>query len=96
MNAAITTTPTWGSRGMIWAGVTALLRDRFNASEILVSLMLVYVAEQVLSYLVYGPWKDPAGYNFPKTVTFVEELLNEHADLSALGRLAQCANCRGQ
>jgi general nucleoside transport system permease protein len=58
--------------GMLWAGVTALLRDRFNASEILVSLMLVYVAEQVLSYLVYGPWKDPAGYNFPQTITFVD------------------------
>ena len=38
--------------GMLWAGLTALLRDRFNASEILVSLMLVYVAEMVLSYLV--------------------------------------------
>jgi ABC-type uncharacterized transport system permease subunit len=30
--------------GMAWAGITALLRDRFNANEILVSLMLVYVA----------------------------------------------------
>ena len=56
--------------GMVWAGITALLRDRFNASEILVSLMLVYVADMVLSYLVYGPWKDPAGYNFPQTKTF--------------------------
>ena len=56
--------------GMAWAGITALLRDRFNASEILVSLMLVYVADMVLSYLVYGPWKDPAGYNFPQTKTF--------------------------
>jgi len=56
--------------GMLWAGITALLRDRFNASEILVSLMLVYVADMVLSYLVYGPWKDPAGYNFPQTKTF--------------------------
>ena len=56
--------------GMLWAGVTALLRDRFNANEILVSLMLVYVADMVLSYLVYGPWKDPAGYNFPQTKTF--------------------------
>lgn len=56
--------------GMLWAGVTALLRDRFNANEILVSLMLVYVAVQVLNYLVYGPWKDPAGYNFPQTKTF--------------------------
>ena len=56
--------------GMLWAGITALLRDRFNANEILVSLMLVYVAVQVLNYLVYGPWKDPMGYNFPQTKTF--------------------------
>jgi simple sugar transport system permease protein len=56
--------------GMLWAAITALLRDRFNASEILVSLMLVYVADMVLSFLVYGPWKDPGGYNFPQTRTF--------------------------
>lgn len=56
--------------GMCWAGIVALLRDRFNASEILVSLMLVYVATLVLSYLVFGPWKDPMGYNFPQTRMF--------------------------
>jgi len=56
--------------GMAWGGITALLRDRFNANEILVSLMLVYVADMVLSYLVFGPWKDPNGYNFPQTKTF--------------------------
>ncbi|OHC80049.1 MAG: sugar ABC transporter permease [Rhodoferax sp. RIFCSPLOWO2_12_FULL_60_11] len=56
--------------GMFWAGITAWLRDRFNANEILVSLMLVYVAVQVLSYLVSGPWKDPQGYNFPQSKTF--------------------------
>jgi general nucleoside transport system permease protein len=56
--------------GMAWAGVTALLRDKFNASEILVSLMLVYVAIQLLNFMVYGPWKDPLGYNFPQTKTF--------------------------
>ena len=56
--------------GMVWAGIVALLRDRFNANEILVSLMLVYVATLVLGYLVYGPWKDPMGYNFPQTKTF--------------------------
>ncbi len=56
--------------GMAWAAIIALLRDRFNANEILVSLMLVYVAEQLLNYLVYGPWKDPPGYNFPQTITF--------------------------
>ena len=58
--------------GMAWAAIVALLRDRFNASEILVSLMLVYVAEMLLSYLVYGPWKDPQGYNFPQTITFLD------------------------
>ena len=56
--------------GMLWAAITAFLRDRFNANEILVSLMLVYVAEQLLVYLVFGPWKDPQGYNFPQTKTF--------------------------
>ncbi len=58
--------------GMCWAAIVALLRDRFNANEILVSLMLVYVAEQLLNWLVYGPWKDPAGYNFPQTITFLK------------------------
>ncbi|MEJ6007377.1 ABC transporter permease [Paucibacter sp. AS339] len=57
--------------GMAWAGITALLRARFNANEILVSLMLVYVADLLLAYLVYGPWKDPAGFNFPQSISFL-------------------------
>ena len=56
--------------GMLWAGITAWLRDRFNANEILVSLMLVYVAVMLLSFVVSGPWKDPQGYNFPQSRTF--------------------------
>jgi len=56
--------------GMVWAAITAFLRDKFNANEILVSLMLVYVAVQLLGYMVYGPWKDPNGYNFPQSKTF--------------------------
>jgi len=56
--------------GMVWAGLTAWLRDRFNANEILVSLMLVYVAVLLLSFIVSGPWKDPQGYNFPQSRTF--------------------------
>jgi simple sugar transport system permease protein len=58
--------------GLLWAGIVAWLRDRFNANEILASLMLVYVATLLLSYLVYGPWKDPKGFNFPQTITFAE------------------------
>ena len=57
--------------GLLWAGLTAWLRVRFHANEILVSLMLVYVAIMVLGYFVYGPWKDPLGYNFPQTQTFL-------------------------
>ena len=56
--------------GMVWASLTALLRDRFNANEILVSLMLVYVAVQLLGYLVSGPLKDPQGFNFPQSRSF--------------------------
>jgi general nucleoside transport system permease protein len=53
--------------GMAWAAITAWLRDRFNANEILVSLMLVYIAQLLLSYLVYGVLKDPEGFNFPQS-----------------------------
>jgi len=56
--------------GMVWAAIAAVLRDRFNANEILVTLMMVYIAVQVLFYLVYGPWKDPLGYNFPQSKNF--------------------------
>jgi len=56
--------------GMAWASITALLRDRFNANEILVSLMLVYVAQLLLSWVVHGPLKDPAGFGFPQSPLF--------------------------
>ena len=56
--------------GMLWGGITAVLRDRFNANEILVSLFLVYIAVQLLGYLVAGPLKDPMGYNFPQSKNF--------------------------
>jgi ABC-type uncharacterized transport system permease subunit len=56
--------------GMAWAAIVAFLRDRFNASEILVSLMLVYVAQQLLNYLVFVTWKDPKGFSMPHTPTF--------------------------
>jgi ABC-type uncharacterized transport system permease subunit len=53
--------------GMAWAAIPAWLRTRFNTSEILVSLMLVYIAQLLLSYFVHGPWRDPAGFNFPQS-----------------------------
>ena len=59
--------------GMCWAGIVALLRDRFSANEILVSLMLVYVADLLLGWLVNGPWQDPQGHNFPQTISFIAQ-----------------------
>jgi simple sugar transport system permease protein len=61
--------------GAAWAAIPALLRTRFNANEILTSLMLVYVASLALSYLVHGPWRDPEGFNFPQSRQFGEAAL---------------------
>ncbi len=56
--------------GMFWAAIPAFLRVRFNANEILTSLMLTYVATLLLSLLVHGPWRDPDGFNFPESRIF--------------------------
>jgi ABC-type uncharacterized transport system permease subunit len=61
--------------GMLWAAVPALLRIRFNANEILTSLMLVYVATLTLSLLVHGAWRDPEGFNFPQSRMFGDAAL---------------------
>ena len=58
--------------GAAWAAIPAFLKTRFNANEILTSLMLVYVAILILSLLVHGSWRDPSGYNFPESQTFSE------------------------
>ena len=71
--------------GMAWAALTALLRDKFNASEILVSLMLVYVAQQLVNYMVFGPWKDPMGFNFPQTKNFDASTWLPEPDVAARG-----------
>ncbi|HEV7458645.1 MAG TPA: ABC transporter permease [Roseococcus sp.] len=59
--------------GALFALIPALLKTRFGANEILTSLMLVYVAELLLDWLVRGPWRDPQGFNMPQTVVFAPE-----------------------
>lgn len=61
--------------GALWAAIPAWLRTRFGTNEILVSLMLVYVAQLFASWLIHGPWKDPGGYNFPQTAAFGDSAL---------------------
>ncbi len=56
--------------GMAWGAIPAFLKVRFNANEILVSLMLTYVAILLLSVMVHGPLRDPDGFNFPESRLF--------------------------
>jgi simple sugar transport system permease protein len=56
--------------GALYAMIPAICKVRFGASEILTSLMLVYVADLFMDYLVRGPWRDPNGLNFPTTAEF--------------------------
>jgi ABC-type uncharacterized transport system permease subunit len=56
--------------GALYALIPAICKVKFGASEILTSLMLVYVADLFLDYMVRGPWRDPNGFNFPTTAEF--------------------------
>ncbi len=51
--------------GWAWAMIPALLKVRFGTNEILVSLMLVYVAEQLLASMSLGLLRNPEGSGFP-------------------------------
>lgn len=56
--------------GFLWAMIPALLKIRFGANEILVSLMLVYVAENILAWVAFGPLRNPDGHGFPGSRNF--------------------------
>lgn len=56
--------------GGLWGLLPAIPRAFFKVNETITSLMLNYVAIIFSNYLVYGPWKDPKGYNFPLTAMF--------------------------
>ncbi len=80
--------------GMLWAAIPALLRTRFHTSEILTSLMLVYVAQLLLAWLMVGRWQDPQGFNFPQSRAFDEALIlplladGQRATVALYGALA--------
>ncbi len=56
--------------GMAWVFVPAFLRTKLKVNEILTTLMLTYVAVQLLNFLIFGPWKSPTSYGQPQTVLF--------------------------
>jgi simple sugar transport system permease protein len=61
--------------GLAFGAIPAFLKVRFNANEILTSLMLIYIADQFLGYLVHGAFKNPAGFGFPESRLFSPEAL---------------------
>jgi simple sugar transport system permease protein len=56
----------------LWALIPALLKARYATSETLVTLMLNYVAQKWITFLQYGPWKDPKAIGFPKIALFTD------------------------
>ncbi|OQY21305.1 MAG: ABC transporter permease [Desulfobacteraceae bacterium 4572_35.2] len=69
--------------GGLWAGVAGVLRAKWQVNEVIITLMMNYIAILTVDYLVYGPWKDPKGFNFPLT-----------AEFSDTARLAELFNTR--
>jgi ABC-type uncharacterized transport system permease subunit len=64
--------------GALWAGLAAVLKRRFGVLEVISTLMLNFVAQYGVSYLVHGPLQEPT-YTFPET-----SLLAESARLPVL------------
>ncbi|KNG94917.1 ABC transporter permease [Pseudaestuariivita atlantica] len=69
--------------GWAWAMIPALLKVRFGTNEILVSLMLVYVAEQLLASMALGLLKNPEGFGFPGSRNLQQYPSAFNADLIA-------------
>ncbi len=67
--------------GWVWAMIPALLKVKFGTNEILVSLMLVYVAEQMLASVSLGLLKNPEGFGFPGSRNLQEYASAHNAEL---------------
>lgn len=57
--------------GALWGGIAGLIKIRFKVNEIIVTLMMNYIAIGILSYLVTGPWRDPKSTE-PYTAMFAD------------------------
>jgi len=53
--------------GAIWGGLAGYLKAKYDANEVITTLMLNYIAYFLLAWLVRGPMMDPAGFGFPQT-----------------------------
>lgn len=56
--------------GGVWALIPGYFRAQWRTNETIVTLMMNYIAIKWLTYLQYGPWKDPTALGFPKIPNF--------------------------
>ena len=75
--------------GAIWASIPAILKIKLNVNEILVSLMLVYVAMLFIDFVVRGPLRDPMSFGFPLSKTYPEGALINKIPFPGVGFLGQ-------
>ena len=75
--------------GALWAFIPAILKTKLNVNEILVSLMLVYVAMLLIDFVVRGPLRDPMSFGFPLTKAYPEGALINKIPIPGIGFLGQ-------
>lgn len=56
--------------GGIWAFIPAYFKAKMGTNETIFTLMMNYIAIKFVTYLQYGPWKDPGAQGFPKIAQF--------------------------
>jgi len=75
--------------GALWAFIPAILKTKLNVNEILVSLMLVYVAMLFIDFIVRGPLRDPMSFGFPLSKPYPEGALINKISFPGIGYLGQ-------
>jgi simple sugar transport system permease protein len=53
--------------GGIWAGIAGLARTKLGVNEAVTTLLMNFVANDIMLYLIYQPWKDPNGAGQPQS-----------------------------
>lgn len=61
--------------GALWGLIPAFFKARWGTNEVIVTLMMNYIALKWITYLQYGPWKDPASMGFPKIANFTQNAI---------------------
>ena len=75
--------------GAIWALIPGLLKVKYNVNEILVSLMLVYVAILLIDFIVRGPLRDPTSFGFPLSKPYPDGAIISKINIPFIGYLGQ-------